>query len=217
MVHTFIMQVMAARLQVAVVLTAMVLTVGGTTDAQPVPQPFPRPESSPPPTGGATPEQPPSAPGQPPPATPDPAPPDAVEPPAEAPPDTPALGVIREEAPSEATLGLPVYPTATFLASYDAGSGQRYYLFGTLSSYDQIVAYYRIVLRERGSEVFEQPPTYMFEVGRFREATMAFPPGVTVKDYTWGELGGYLNPDPHGEPGAFPTVIQIVPPVVEPD
>ena len=216
------MKVMAARLQAAFVLAAMMMmmmmTGGGTADAQPVPQPFPRPEPSPPPTGGATPEPPPPStdPGEPP-ATPDPAPSDAVETPAEAPPDMPALGVIREEAPSDETLGLPVYPTATFLASYDAGFGQRYYLFGTLDSYDQIVAYYRIVLREGGTEVFEEPPTYMFEIGRFREATMAFPPGVTVKDYAWGELGGYLNPDPHGEPERFPTVIQIVPPVVEPD
>jgi hypothetical protein len=38
---------------------------------------------------------------------------------------------------------------------------------------------------------------------------MAFPPGVTVKDYTWGGKGGYLNPKP-GPPERFPTLIQIV-------
>ena len=51
----------------------------------------------------------------------------------------------------------------------------------------------------------------MFEIGRFREETMAFPPGVTVKDYTWGNLKGYLNPKPGAQPERFPTVIQMVP------
>ena len=50
----------------------------------------------------------------------------------------------------------------------------------------------------------------MFEVGRFREESMAFPPGVTVKDYTWGGAGGYLNPKAGAQPERFPTIIQIV-------
>ena len=52
----------------------------------------------------------------------------------------------------------------------------------------------------------------MFEVGKFREADVAFPPGVTVKDYTWGGSPGYTNPKPGATPAFFPTVIQIVPP-----
>ena len=51
----------------------------------------------------------------------------------------------------------------------------------------------------------------MFDVGRFREESMAFPPSVTVKDYTWGGKGGYLNPMPRRPAGALPDVIQIVP------
>jgi len=39
---------------------------------------------------------------------------------------------------------------------------------------------------------------------------MAFPPGVTIKDYTWGGLAGYLNPRRGAKPERFPTVIQIV-------
>ena len=35
-----------------------------------------------------------------------------------------------EQTPTEQQLGLPVYPGAQFIRSYDAGSGQRYYLFG---------------------------------------------------------------------------------------
>jgi len=88
--------------------------------------------------------------------------------------------------PTEAELGLPVYPTAQYIASYDAGQNQHYHLFGTAATFGEIVAYYRSVLRQRGELVFDLPPTHMFEVGRFREDRMAFPPGVTVKDYTWG-------------------------------
>jgi hypothetical protein len=50
-------------------------------------------------------------------------------------------------------------------------------------------------------------------VGRFREELMAFPPGVTVKDYGWAKLAGYLNPKPNAEPARFKTIIQIVPTV----
>lgn len=112
--------------------------------------------------------------------------------------------------PTEALLGLPLYPNVQFIGSYDAGQGQRYYLFGTAAPFGDIVAYYSAVLRQRGDLVFDLPPTHMFEVGRFREDRMAFPPGVTVKDYTWGGLKGYPNPDPHGQPARFPTVIQFV-------
>jgi hypothetical protein len=112
------------------------------------------------------------------------------------------------EAPTEAALGLPIYPAGQFLASYDAGRNQRYYLFGTNTSFVDLVTYYRNVLNTRGNLVFDQPPVHMFEVGRFREETMAFPPGVTVKDYTWGGSAGYLDPKT-GE--RYRTVIQIVP------
>jgi hypothetical protein len=106
---------------------------------------------------------------------------------------------------------MPVYPAAQFLVSYDAGKGQRYYLFGTNTSFAEVVTYYRSVLKQRGELVFEEPPTHMFDVGRFREETMAFPPGVTVKDYTWGGSPGYLNPKPGADPSRFRTVVQIVP------
>ena len=53
---------------------------------------------------------------------------------------------------------------------------------------------------------------HVFEVGRFREETMAFPPSVTVKDYTFSGSAGFPNPAPGGKPERFPTLIQIVPP-----
>jgi hypothetical protein len=40
---------------------------------------------------------------------------------------------------------------------------------------------------------------------------MAFPPGVTVKDYTSSGSQGYPNPRPAAQPARFPTIIQIVP------
>jgi hypothetical protein len=114
-------------------------------------------------------------------------------------------------APTEASLGMPIFPAAQFIASYDAGRGQRYYLFGTTAPFNEVVAYYKSLLRQKGDLIFDQPPTHMFEVGRFREDSMAFPPGVTVKDFTWSGSGGYLNPKPGGQPARFPTIIQIVP------
>jgi hypothetical protein len=117
----------------------------------------------------------------------------------------------QEAAPADGALGMPVYPNAVFLTSYDAGRGQRYYLYGAMASFTEIVAYYRTLLKNRGSTVFETPPTHIFEVGRFNESTMAFAPSVTVKDYPAGLSGGYLNPRPGAKPERFPTVIQIVP------
>ncbi len=163
---------------------------------QPVPQPFPRPDR-------------PSSPVAPP-------------RPADAPPDEPAPVVPAEPSPAapqaagtpdEGTLVFPVYPGAQFITSYDAGSGQRYYLFGSLAPYAQLVAYYRTVLKTRGEQVYD-PPTavHMFEVGRFREQTMAFPPGVTIKDYSGVGGGGYLVPQPGAAPLRYPSIIQIVPP-----
>jgi hypothetical protein len=126
-------------------------------------------------------------------------------------PAKPAPAAQQTGEPNETTLGTPIYPSARFVASYDAGRDQRYYLFGTETSFVQIVTYYRTVLKQKGELVFEEPPVHMFELGRFREETMAFPPSVTVKDYTWGGSLGYLNPKPGATPARFKTIIQIVP------
>ena len=112
--------------------------------------------------------------------------------------------------PSEATLGVPIYPGADFLTSYDAGRGQSYYVFGTQTSFEEMVRYYAIVLDERGDRVFDWPATHVFETGRFREDEMAFPPSVTIKDFTWNGSPGYLAPTPTAQQ-RYATVIQIVP------
>lgn len=124
-------------------------------------------------------------------------------------PVAPQAPVTQASVPA---LNVPIYPTAQYLTSYDAGRGQRYHLFGTTASFADLVSYYRAQLRERGNLVFEDPPTHVFDLGRFREDTMAFPPSVTVKDWTFGGSKGYPNPNPATEPQRFPTVLVIVPP-----
>jgi hypothetical protein len=153
----------------------------------PVPRPFPRP-------GTAQPTRP----------TPPPAPP---APASSAPATPPKPG----GAPTEAMLGVPIYPGAQFITSYDAGRGQRYYIFGSTASFVDLVTYYRTALKQKGELVFDVPATHEFDVGRFREESMAFPPGVTIKDYQSDVSQGYPNPKPGGQPARFPTLIQIVP------
>jgi len=166
---------------VAAAVFALVMVASTARAQPPVPKPFPKPSSQ-----GQT------------------APPKSPSP-------GPAPAAGQPVTPDEATLGLPIYPTAKFLASYDAGRGQRYFLFGTTAGFAEVVAYYKTLLKQKGDLVFEEPPTHMFEVGRFREETMAFPPSVTVKDYTWGGSEGYPNPKLGGQPARYRTVIQIVP------
>ena len=158
----------------------------GEPQRRPVPRPFPRP-------------------GQP--------EPDRVETrrPVESPAPAAAGPAGSSEAPTAEMLGLPVYPAAQFIRSYDAGRRQRYYLFGTNTEFEAMVRYYRNILRERGDRVFDAPPTHIFEAGRFREREMAFPPSVTIKDYAWNGSAGYLN-RVGVEPARFRTIIQIVPP-----
>jgi hypothetical protein len=68
------------------------------------------------------------------------------------------------------------------------------------------------VLKQKGDELFEAPPTHQFETARFRDEAMAFAPSVTIKDYTYGGSAGYPNPKKDATPSRYPTVIQIVPP-----
>jgi hypothetical protein len=67
-------------------------------------------------------------------------------------------------------------------------------------------------LKTKGDELFDAPPTHQFETARFRDETMAFPPSVTIKDYSYGGSAGYPNPKTDGTPARYLTVIQIVPP-----
>jgi hypothetical protein len=175
------------RKQVAVLIAALVALA--TATAAQTPQPFPRGTAQTPAPAPA----PPPRPAQPP-------------PPAAAP-----AAPVDPATPSEATLGFPIYPSAQFIASYDAGRGQRYYIFGSTAPFADLVTYYRTVLKDKGDLVFQDPPTHMFEVGKFNNDTMAFPPGVTIKDFTSGGSPGYTNPKRGAQPARFPSVIMIVP------
>jgi hypothetical protein len=152
----------------------------------PVPKPFPGAPAPPRPTQPA-----PQEPGQPAPQT--------------APPARTA------SAQPDLNLGVTLYPGAQLLGSYDAGRGQKFYIYGTTASFVAIVAFYREILKERGDLVFDAPATHVFDIGRFREETMAFPPSVTIKDFQSEVSQGYPNPKPGGTPARFPTIIQIVP------
>jgi hypothetical protein len=147
-----------------------------------------------------------------PPAAPQPQPQAATPaPPSSASTVSQSAATTAEPTPSEAVLGAPIYPSATFLGSFSAGQGQRYYLFGSADSYAQVVAFYRQALKSRGSEVYDVPPIWTFDLGRFREESMAYPPSVVVRDHVAGGRQGYLHAN-----GAvaqrYPTVIQMVPP-----
>jgi hypothetical protein len=168
--------------------SVLVLAVSAGVLAQ-GPAPFPRPGQS------SAPQTPRGAAPQPAPVQPVPAP----------------QAAVPGGVPTEVTLGAPIYPSAQYLESYDAGRGQRFYIFGSQSDFLQIVSFYRTILKQKGELIFEEPPVHMFELGRFREETMAFAPSVTVKDYTWNGSQGYLNPKRAGSPARFKTVIQIVP------
>jgi len=138
-----------------------------------------------------------------------PAPPPPRSPAVPAPP--PGAAPADPKAPTEALLGVPLYPGTQFIASYDAGRGQRFYLFGSSAAFEVLVSYYRTLLKQRGELVFAVPATHEFDIGRFRDETMAFPPSVTIKDYESAVSQGYPNPKPGAQPARFPTIIQIVP------
>jgi hypothetical protein len=165
------------------------LSLFATTAFAQTPQPFPRPGTQPP------------KPPPPPPST------TAPAPSSPAPAQSAKVG-----APTEAILGAPIYPSAVYLASYDAGRGQKFYIFGVTVPYVDMVNFYRTVLKTKGDELFESPPTHQFETVRFRDETMAFPPSVTIKDFTYGGSAGYPNPKQGATPERFPTIIQIAAP-----
>jgi hypothetical protein len=170
-------------------LASMVLAMAPVVGAQ-TPAPFPKP--------GQQPSRPPApAPSTPAPATPSPA---ATAAPASA---------SDKDDPGD--LGVAIYPGSQFITSYDAGRGQRYFLYGAESDFTQTVAWYRTALKQKGELVFDEPPVHMFDIGRYKEETMAFTPSVTVKDYTWAGSAGYINPKPGATPARFKTIIQIVP------
>jgi len=166
----------------------MAATLQAQAPATPRPSPFP----------GSTPSSRPPEPAAP-----------AARPPAPAATQPPIDTPRGDRAPE----GTPVYPSAEFIDSYDAGSGQRYYLYGTNAPYADVVGYYKNTLKNGGRELYKTPPMQQFDLGKFQEDSMAYPPSVVVKDYTWNGSAGYLTAAGSTEK-RYRTVIQIVPPTV---
>jgi len=126
-------------------------------------------------------------------------------------PVVPVPAQSPEAQPGEVMIGnAPVYPAAEQLDDFDAGRGQRFVIFGTNLPYEDIVAYYKARLRDNGREIFEAPAMQQFELGRFDDNTMAYPPSIVVKDYSWNGSAGYLHINGTTET-RYRTIIQIVP------
>ena len=156
----------------------------------PVPQPFP---GSKPPTGSQ------------------PQPPPATTPQAPTRPAPPVASAPAAGSPEAALAGLPLFPQAQFLDSFDAGQGQRYYLYGTQAPFEEVATHFRTTLMSGGRQLYRTPAVHQFDLGRFDDQRMAFPPSVVVKDYAGGTGGGYLFVRDAKEQ-RFRTIIQIVPP-----
>lgn len=151
----------------------------------PVPKPFP----------GANPPAPankPAAPGTPDPAT------------------APKTSNSQEGSAFDPRLtGVPIYPGAEMLSSFESGN-QRVFLFGSTMPYSDVVSYYKTQLRSGGNEIFKTPAMQQFDLGSFRSETMDYRPSVVVKDYGATETAGYLFVTGTAEK-RYRTVIQIVP------
>ena len=158
-------------------VTVMVAALGAAGFAQtappptqppPVPKPFPgsNPATTPPPGKPGDPTAPPAA--------------------IPAAPERPSAPAPQELA------GAPIYPAADFLEVFDAGRGQKYYIYGTNTPYLDIIAFYRKQLGSGGQELFRTPAMQRFDLGRFDDQTMAYPPSIVVKDYSANGSPGYL-------------------------
>ncbi|HVZ21317.1 MAG TPA: hypothetical protein VG871_09665 [Vicinamibacterales bacterium] len=178
---------------------ALTMTTAGQAQTTPVPRPFP---------GSGSPSAPTAPSGRgntPPPQT----PPATSQPPTEPPATPPAAGSGSSQAPMLPST-VPVYPSADYLDSFDAGAGQRYYVYGTNLPYADLVAYYRTVLKNGGRELYKTPGMWQFDLGRFQD-NMAYPPSIVVKDYFSENSPGYLFVSGTSEK-RYRTIIQIVPP-----
>jgi len=116
-------------------------------------------------------------------------------------------------ATSESPTAMPIYPAAQFLEVIDAGKGQQFHLYGTDAAYADIVAYYKATLKNAGRVLFQAPPMHQFDLGRYQEDTMVYPPSVVIKDYTWNGSEGYLHVS-GATSKRYKTIIQIVPATV---
>jgi hypothetical protein len=67
------------------------------------------------------------------------------------------------------------------------------------------------VLDTGGREIYREPAMRQFDLGRFDDNRMAYPPSIVVKDYAWNGSPGYLHVAGTTET-RYRTIIQVVPP-----
>ena len=123
----------------------------------------------------------------------------------------PPLRAAGRAAPTEDELGVTLYPNSTYLASFDAGRGQEFHLFGTNATFTNMVRYYRVILRDRGDEVFEAPrdPPVRHRP-RFDDDRMDLPAQCDHQGlHLERRPPGYPNPLPGADPPTFATIIQF--------
>ena len=101
-------------------------------------------------------------------------------------------------------LGVPVYPGAQFIASYDAGRDQRYYIFGLTASFSVLVTYYRTVLKQRGDLVYEVPATHEFDVGQVRRQHDGVSAGCDDQGLSVRRVTRLPQPEARRRAGAVP-------------
>lgn len=129
--------------------------------------------------------------------------------PGAAPPSTQTPPQQQPPATQDPALGLPMYPGAQLLTTYEAGPNQKVHLYGTSAAYPTVVEFFKTALKERGRTLFGGP-MHQFDLGRFRRETMTLQPALTVKDYTWNGREGYVHVSGR-QVIKYPTVIQVVP------
>jgi hypothetical protein len=133
---------------------------------------------------------------------------------AQGPKPFPTAGASQTAPPAtNPDAAMPVYPAAQFLEVIDAGKGQQFHLYGTDAAFADIVAYYKATLKNSGRVLFQSPAMHQFDLGRYQEDSMVYPPSVVVKDYTWNGSEGYLHVS-GATSKRYKTVIQIVPATV---
>lgn len=106
---------------------------------------------------------------------------------------------------------VPGYPGAEYLESFDAGKGQRLFVFGTNDPYARVVAFYKSQFKKTGEEVSRAPGIQQFDLGAFDSTGMAQRPSVIVKDYAWPQPTDYYIHVAGTAEKHFTTLIQIIP------
>ena len=140
---------------------------------------------------------------------------DPAAPPADDRHEAPRSAARRRAPAAEPAVGAAlVYPGAEFLELFDAGRGQRYLPL----RHERAVRRDRSVpttsalkRRRRPRDLPRRRPMQQFDIGRFDEETMAYPPSVVGEGLHLERLARAISVAGTTEK-RFRTIIQIVPP-----